>query len=135
MEIPAFVFIVPGVIAVCGVSISLAACFFLRNRLLPEEVGQEALETVLPLTLRFEGLHFTGPFSRVSVYPDFIAFRALGASRVIRQAHIQDVSLSKSEWIKLGYLQQDHRHEIRILTPECDRLLVAIKTLIAGRKL
>ena len=135
MEIPAFVFIVPGVIFGGGTLISLAACFFLRKRPLPEEAGRDAIQTVLPLTLRFEGLHFTGPFSRVSVYSDFIAFRALGASRVIRMGSIQDVNLSNSEWIRLVYLQQGHFHEIRILTPECDRLLVAIKTLIDGRKL
>ncbi|NLE42976.1 MAG: hypothetical protein GX615_14285 [Lentisphaerae bacterium] len=132
MEDGGIVFVIMGLVFGPGIVAFLFAALRFRHRLFQEEAGAQEVETVLPTGLRLEGLQYSGPFSRVSVYPAFIAIRALGASCMIGKRDISDVNMSNGEWVTLGYLQQGHRHEIKILTPECDRLLKAVQTMMKG---
>ena len=72
MEDGGIVFVIMGLVFGPGIVAFLFAALRFRHRLFPEEAGAQEVETVLPTGLRLEGLQYSGPFSRVSVYPAFI---------------------------------------------------------------
>lgn len=121
-----FVFCFFGCICVIAFLIGM---FIARKTLLPEEYNKIAVLTAFPYVVRFPGLRYNGPFSRISVYGEFMVLRILGASRIIQKIEITNEPYIIQSWLILDVCQDGINTEIKIYVNNNEKILQAIKQM------
>jgi len=105
----------------------LVTAFLFRNKLLPEEEGQKPILTSFPMSVHCCGLLYAGPFSRLSLYSDFLVIRALGASIVIRPKELSRSPETQGGWIVLPVDHSGQQSKIKVSTDNNSQLVKAIE--------
>lgn len=104
----------------------LVAMVFVRKTLLGEEYKKKSIFTVFPLAIRFPGFRYSGPFSRVSIYNEFVVIRILGASKVLKKNEFKSAPYIHQPWVICTINQNKVSSVIKIATNDNENLTQVI---------
>ena len=116
MSDPSIMPMIGGAFFAVGGGVFLCCAFFSRYRLLPVEHGEQSLSTVFPLTVHCRGWRYSGPFSRVSLYADFLVVKAFGVSRVLKRRNLAASPEIHGNWLVLEVVDGGSHSSIKIAT-------------------
>jgi len=106
-----------------GTLVFLIRAFLIRNKLLPEEEEKKSLLTIFPMAINIKGMHYSGPFSRISIYSDMIIIRGFSITTILRHCDVTEVPIIKGGWVVMHADINGRTQKIKIST-ECNKNLV-----------
>ena len=106
-----------------GTIVFLIRALLIRNKLLPEEEGKKSLLTIFPMAINIKGMHYSGPFSRVSIYSDMIVIRGLSITTILHHCDVSEAPVIKGGWVVMHAVINGRTQKIKIST-ECNKRLV-----------
>lgn len=106
-----------------GTAVFLIRALLSRSKLLPEEEGKRALFSIYPQSIHLKGRYYAGPFSRVSIYDDFLVIRALGVTTILRRSEIAEKPSIHGNCVHLSASMRGGIQRIKIYT-DCNQRLV-----------
>lgn len=111
-----------------GTIVSLAISCVFRTSLVREENNKNPLISYYPRAVRFGNNEFacSGPFSRMSVYSDFVVIRIMGMTRVFKVSDFTKKPYMAKNWIVFPILWNKRSTEIFVYKPSDDVVLQKI---------
>ena len=114
MNDPIWVPIIGGAIFSLLTVSFLVTAVVIRKSPLKEERGKHGLLTVFPFSIRYGGITYVGPFSRLSLYSDMLVIRALGVSCTISRSDCVGTPELHGAWLVIMAHVDGQKREIEI---------------------